>query len=312
MNTSLKLLTQALLLVAIPVLLSAAPMASASIVLPLQFSKASQPANLINAHQIYAGDDSALYFRRPISHGSVANVIVVDLNSRHWHLRTLVNSLPMNVAASATLYGASMAVNGGFFDVRTGQTVSYVVDKGKVVACPQDTAKKFSPQILNRSELRLSVDDNGNSQLSVARHNDKVSKGGHILESMQAGPELLPTYQPEAEAFIRKTRKGGLFDAISTTSPEARTAVGITANGKLIVVCVETPGRGPDGHGVTLLQLAHLLKGLGAVQAVNFDGGTSTSMYVRLSSAKGRTRGKVVCGASSMRRVKSVLLLLHD
>jgi hypothetical protein len=58
-----------------------------------------------------------------------------------------------------------------------------------------------------------------------------------------------------------------------------RTAVGATADGRLLLVTVD--GRLP-GHsvGMTLRELAELFVSLGAVRALNFDGGGSTTMVV--------------------------------
>ena len=303
MNNYLKLPIHALrFLVALCCLLFAVPTASASIEFK-PFMVVPQTTKT-NATAIA----SAVYTRLCLAHGSVANVVVVDTRSKRWQLRTVVNGLPATVAATAKTYGASLAVNGGFFDLRSGKSVSYVIDQGRLLADPLDAAR-FSSQILNRSELRLIVDATGSSRLVVARHSDPVAADSRILESMQAGPALLPTYGPIGEAFIRKGRRGRLIDAISTSSAEARTAVGVTPDGKLIVVCVDTPGKKADGHGVTLVQLARILKAFGATQAVNFDGGASTSMYVRLPNSATNTQGKVVCGSASNRRVKSVLLL---
>ncbi len=59
----------------------------------------------------------------------------------------------------------------------------------------------------------------------------------------------------------------------------SRTAVGATANGKLLVVVVD--GRQPGySRGMTLRELAELMQTLGAVNALNLDGGGSSTMVV--------------------------------
>lgn len=59
-----------------------------------------------------------------------------------------------------------------------------------------------------------------------------------------------------------------------------RTAVGITAEGVLLFVTVD--GRQPGySAGTTLRETAELLRALGAVDALNLDGGGSTTMVVR-------------------------------
>jgi hypothetical protein len=73
----------------------------------------------------------------------------------------------------------------------------------------------------------------------------------------------------------------------------SRTAVGATADGRLLLVVVD--GRQPGySRGMTLRELAELMQRLGAVQAVNLDGGGSSEMVVnglpasRPSDGRGR------------------------
>lgn len=60
------------------------------------------------------------------------------------------------------------------------------------------------------------------------------------------------------------------------TGRHARTGLGVTKQGHVIMAVVETPC--PFGGGATLEELATLLQERGAVEAMNFDGGGSTSL----------------------------------
>lgn len=57
-----------------------------------------------------------------------------------------------------------------------------------------------------------------------------------------------------------------------------RTALGVDADGKLLLVTVD--GRAAFSQGASLLELANIMLRLGAVQALNLDGGGSTTMVV--------------------------------
>ncbi|MFP5502504.1 MAG: phosphodiester glycosidase family protein, partial [Candidatus Sericytochromatia bacterium] len=60
----------------------------------------------------------------------------------------------------------------------------------------------------------------------------------------------------------------------------ARSAVGMTHDGKFMLVTID--GRRPGySVGATLSELAYTMKELGAVEALNLDGGGSTTMVVR-------------------------------
>lgn len=64
-----------------------------------------------------------------------------------------------------------------------------------------------------------------------------------------------------------------------STTLHPRSAVGVTADGKLMLVSVD--GRQSISRGISLPDLAALMKRLGAVDAVNLDGGGSTTMSYR-------------------------------
>ena len=75
------------------------------------------------------------------------------------------------------------------------------------------------------------------------------------------------------------------------TSPD-RTAVGVRADGKIVLFVCD--GRITASKGATITELAAIMKGLGCVDAVNFDGGGSTAMVVmgnRVNSTLSNTSG---------------------
>ena len=63
------------------------------------------------------------------------------------------------------------------------------------------------------------------------------------------------------------------------TARHPRTAVGITADNKMIVVVVD--GRSSQSQGLTIPQLSQLMAALGCTQALNLDGGGSSTAWVR-------------------------------
>jgi len=94
----------------------------------------------------------------------------------------------------------------------------------------------------------------------------------NINDAVGAGPRLLNAGNVAITADIEKFKPD-----IAKGSP-SRTAIGITADNKLILVSVEAPK--VYGGGATLDQLAAFMKSRGAVDAMNFDGGASTTMAI--------------------------------
>lgn len=68
------------------------------------------------------------------------------------------------------------------------------------------------------------------------------------------------------------------FGGKAVNNPEPRTAIGYTKDQKMIILVCE--GRSTDAAGLSLVQLAKILKDLGCVEALNLDGGGSSCMLI--------------------------------
>ena len=103
-------------------------------------------------------------------------------------------------------------------------------------------------------------------ELSV-KTNPKWSNAKHIISG---GPYLVKN----GEVYIDMTAEK--LGAIGGKNP--RSAIGYTKDNILILVAID--GREGSSVGMTLVQLADLMKSLGCIGAINLDGGSSTVMYV--------------------------------
>jgi exopolysaccharide biosynthesis protein len=88
----------------------------------------------------------------------------------------------------------------------------------------------------------------------------------------------LPALTSEEEAFVRTEADGKKVDSIGSQRTAARTAFGITPDSHALLVCIAGKGQDEFSAGISLPDLANLLKHLGCQDAINFDGGTSTTM----------------------------------
>ena len=93
-----------------------------------------------------------------------------------------------------------------------------------------------------------------------------------VEDAVGAGPALVS----DGEVHVRTNEEVFFGSAIPNTHP--RTAAGIRGDGTLLLVVVD--GRQPVSRGVDLEQLAALMADLGAEEALNLDGGGSSSLYV--------------------------------
>ncbi len=105
-------------------------------------------------------------------------------------------------------------------------------------------------------------------QLSNGTTPSDFDRYPHIIG---AGPLLLLNRQ------IVLNPKGESFQPAFIQQQASRSAIGVTADGRIVLVAVHNRigGRGPS-----LAEMAQLMQQLGAVSALNLDGGSSTSLYL--------------------------------
>ncbi|MDR3707989.1 MAG: phosphodiester glycosidase family protein [Capsulimonadaceae bacterium] len=96
---------------------------------------------------------------------------------------------------------------------------------------------------------------------------------GNASTGVGGGPKLLTNGRIDIDAAAEG------FDDGFAEGPHPRTAVGATQDGKVLLVTVE--GKPGVSAGVSLLDLAGILLRFGAVNAINLDGGGSTTMAIR-------------------------------
>ena len=116
--------------------------------------------------------------------------------------------------------------------------------------------------------------------------NETFKDADHIIG---AGPYLVKN----GEVFVDVTDQK--FASITGRNP--RSAVGYNDKNELIIVTID--GREESSVGVTLTQLAYIMKGLGCTYAMNFDGGGSSVIYVngRVTNSPAQTGGISISNA---------------
>lgn len=163
------------------------------------------------------------------------------------------------IAAAAD---ALVAVNGSYFDMRRGNSVCFL---------------KIGPTVIDSTRQRMAV--NGALRCALADSvpveirrwdkDDEVAYTDSVSQILASGPVLL---------------LGGVYEPLDCVTEEfgwrrhPRTAIGIDSDGSLLLVTADGRHEG-KAAGLTLPQLAWVMKQLGAVDALNLDGGGSTTMW---------------------------------
>ena len=224
-----------------------------------------------------AGDQSTVAYTKAWVRGVSAHVVTVDLNSPEVKVSPAVARRGVGTSegfgSMLSRLRPTAAITGTFFCVRSLVPVGDIVIDGKLV-----NAGSVGTAVCFTSDNEVVFNPAGPSS--------SAASGGHPAV-VCSGPRLVHDgvvyVDPRSEGF----RDRALFRRA------ARTALGITKNNKLLLVAVKRP--------VYLSKLAHIMRDLGAVNAVNLDGGSSTAMYYK---------GRVVSHPG--RRMTNLLLIYES
>jgi hypothetical protein len=193
---------------------------------------------------------------------------------------------PMPLAAWCEATGTPEALVGGFFARRNGTPLGELRQAGM--------QRRHIPFDAPWGDLRACVHCAGDG-VRIARRDQlpDVTEG----DLLQAGPLLVDRGRvacaDDVEGFSAGQRQ---FDSDITEGRYPRAALAVARRGRLIAVACD--GRADDEAGLTMGELAEALIALGAVQALNLDGGGSTSLVAggRLCNVPRESHGVALAG----------------
>ncbi|MEJ5993873.1 phosphodiester glycosidase family protein [Pedobacter sp. Du54] len=159
--------------------------------------------------------------------------------------------------------GALAAINGTFFDVAKGGSVDFIKINGVVM---KENALGKNGQRARHQQAAIVLNEKG--QLSFKKWDNSPDWENKLPEKdvMLSGPLLMLNKVVEE------------LDTTSfTKARHPRSAIGVKANGKVILLTVD--GRLDNSAGLSLFELTKVMRWLGCVSAINLDGGGSTTLW---------------------------------
>jgi exopolysaccharide biosynthesis protein len=167
------------------------------------------------------------------------------------------------VSKQAGGVGALAAVNGGFFSIKDGGSFAYIKNRGMIV--DTDTAKTWTRNSnLNGSVM---IDKSGQVLIDQVKMNNWYDSHQEYMDVLVTGPLLM-----------KGKSKMQLPSTPLVINKHPRTAIGKKGNHKILVVTLD--GRTNEARGMTLAELTEFMLSLHCKDAVNLDGGGSTTMWI--------------------------------
>lgn len=187
---------------------------------------------------------------------------------------------PKRTATSlqATEDSALAAINGSFFDMDLHSPICYLRINDNNISANIPMKKDTVNRKYYQSGTIVLSDDGSAAIIPTQRQihwEDSALKAFHNI--MTAGPLLI--YHDS----LLPMRQNKQF----VTQRHNRTALGIKEDGTILLVTVD--GRAREAAGMSLEELQKTLRWLGCKDAINLDGGGSTTLWV-----KGRPQGEII------------------
>ena len=161
---------------------------------------------------------------------------------------------------------ALLAINGGFFDMRDGGSVSYCEVDGLTMATTRNARARVDPTLSNLNAV-IYTDTTQTVHLLPALRD-------RLYELSSAESDLLVT----GPLLLYKDTLQKLGDNSFSSKRHPRTAIGFDGT-SLHLLTVD--GRQEKAAGMSLSELQQFMDDLGCHTAVNLDGGGSTTAWVK-------------------------------
>lgn len=186
------------------------------------------------------------------------NVFEVDLSKGYDFQIPYVESGFLKTSEAAEDQNAIIAWNGSYFNTTSGGSTVFLKSEGVVI---NQTVSGFNTY---RENGAFAIDESGKPLV--------IPKPASGWEAATA-----PTVLAGGPLLIRQGEELEQLDVAFNSNRHPRTAVGVTEDQKLIVAVID--GRSAQSQGLSIPQLAALMKALGCHDAVNLDGGGSSTAW---------------------------------
>lgn len=202
-------------------------------------------------------------------------MLVIPPNSPRKLAFTYVKDTILPTSEMAKMTDAVAAINGSYFDMKYYNPVCYLRIDGKEVGINTPGEDTVNRKYYQYASIRLK---DGRPIIFMPDSNRFSERSRSDKNIMTAGPMLLH----QGKAVPQRT------DRTFVTSRHNRTALGVMDDGTIILLTVDGRFK-KQADGMTLDELAKVMRWLGCKEAINLDGGGSTTMFVR-----GKPNGGIV------------------
>lgn len=181
---------------------------------------------------------------------------------------------------SAKAVEADFAVNAGYWDVRIDLPSTFLKIDGKQIAQTADFEKDRVDGVVCIAKSRVVIDSckSGDEDCYAAKYDNILASGPMLIDESKS-----VDHEGYMKSMVDNSNGKDIGAYYTYIRRHPRTAIGTDKKGNVVLIVVDGRSEG-NAAGVTIAELTKICEWLGLSDAINLDGGASSTMW---SAAEG-------------------------
>jgi exopolysaccharide biosynthesis protein len=179
------------------------------------------------------------------------------------------------VAVTAAESGADFAVNAGYWDVRIDKPSTFLKLGGKQISVTADFEKERVDGVVCIAKKGVVIDycKAGEEAPYAAKYDDILASGPMLIDEGKS-----VDHEAYTKGMVDNAGGKPVGAFYTYTQRHPRTAMGTDKRGNVYLIVVDGRSAG-NAEGVTIAELTKVCEWLGLRDAINLDGGGSSTMW---------------------------------
>ncbi len=207
--------------------------------------------------------------------GSTQTISVISYSPKHFTSTIVLPEKLTPLSKTATAHGAEFGVNAGYWDVKIALPSTFLRLNDKQIAVTADFEKERVDGVVCISKKGIVIDHckAGEERAYAARYENVLASGPMLIDEGKS-----VDHDAYAKNIIDTSNGEDIGAYYTIIRRHPRTAIGTDRKGNIYLVVVDGRSQG-NAEGVTIAELTKICEWLGLSDAINLDGGSSSTMW---------------------------------
>ena len=234
---------------------------------------------------------------------SCQTISVIRYSPRRFSTEIVLPEKLTRLSATATKSGADFGVNAGYWDVTNALPSTFLRIAGEQIAQTVEFEKERVDGLLCIGRRRVVIDG--------CKAGEEASFAAKYANILASGPVLIDEgksvdHNAYTKNMVEASHGKDIGAYYTYVRRHPRTAIGTDKKGRVYLVVVDGRSEG-NAEGVTIAELTKICEWLGLRDAINLDGGSSSTMWGKQAGVINHPSRNKKFDHEGERRVSSIL-----